>query len=201
VDRELKQLQRERTAIQAALDQALAEARDKHSEEVQRLQARLAEAEEKSRRAMSMAQQTKAGNVYVISNIGSLGESVFKIGMTRRLEPLDRVRELGDASVPFPFDVHMMISCDDAPSLENALHRELHKLRINKTNPRKEFFKVDLETICRIVRAHHGEVAYVADPEALEYRQSLSMSEEDSKFIENVYQGIDDDSTTVAEDR
>ena len=79
--------------------------------------------------------------MYVLSNIGSFGEGVYKIGMTRRLEPQDRVRELGDASVPFPFDVHMMISCDDAPSLENALHRESHKQRVNKVNFRKEFFR------------------------------------------------------------
>lgn len=201
VDRELKQLERERLAIQAALDQALAAAQDKHSEEVDRLKARLAEAEEKSKRALSMAQQTKAGNIYVISNIGSFGEGVFKVGMTRRLEPKDRVRELGDASVPFLYDVHMMISCDDAPALENALHRELHKSRLNKVNPRKEFFRTDIETISRIVREHHGEVQYVADPEALEYRQSLSMSAGDAEFIEQVFDAADDDAKAIADDK
>jgi len=141
VERELKQLQRERAAIQEALTRALAEAKDEHSAEVERLKARLAEAEDKSERAISRAQMTKSGHVYVISNIGSFGEGVFKIGVTRRLDPLDRIKELGDASVPFPFDVHMMISSDNAPTLENALHRTLHRLRINKVNPRKEFFK------------------------------------------------------------
>ncbi len=171
IERELKQLEQERAAIKAALDKALSETRDQHSAEIQRLRARLTEAEEKSQRAMSQAQMTKAGHVYVISNLGSLGEGVYKIGMTRRLEPMERIKELGDASVPFPFDVHRMISCDDAPTLENALHRTLHKHRLNKLKPRKEFFRTDFEAIRAIVEEHHGEVQYVADPEALEYRQ------------------------------
>ena len=79
------------------------------------------EAQEKKERALSMAQQTKRGHVYVISNIGSFGENVYKIGMTRRLEPTDRVKELGDASVPFQFDIHAMIYSDEAPTLENEV--------------------------------------------------------------------------------
>lgn len=192
IERELKQLERERAAIKAALEKALAEAKDEHSEEVERLKARLAEAEEKSERAVSRAQMTKSGHVYVISNIGSFGEGVFKIGMTRRLEPADRVRELGDASVPFPFDVHMMVSSDDAPTLENALHRALHRQRLNKVKPRKEFFRADFDSIRRIVEDNHGEVMYVADAEALEYRQSLEMSDEDEQYIEEVYHAASD---------
>ncbi len=193
IERELKQLEREKEAIHAALSKALAQAKDEHSAEVERLRARLAEAEEKSQRAVSQAQLTKSGYVYVISNIGSFGEGVFKIGMTRRLEPLERVKELGDASVPFPFDVHMMIASDDAPSLENALHRALHKTRLNKINPRKEFFRSDIDAIRQIVQAHHGEVLYVADPEALQYRQSLSMTEEDMEYIETVYDKLEEE--------
>ena len=193
IDRELKQLEVQRAAIRAALEKALAEAKDKQSEEVEQLKARLAEAEEKSQRAMSRAQMTKSGHVYVLSNIGSFGEGVFKVGMTRRLDPQDRVRELGDASVPFPFDVHMMISSNDAPALENALHRALHRGRLNKIKPRKEFFRADLQAIHKVVLEHHGEVQYVADPEALQYRQSLTMSEEDSEYIENVYDALEDD--------
>lgn len=200
IESELKNLERERAAIQAALEKALAEARDEHSEEVERLKARLAEAEEKSQRAMSRAQMTKSGHVYVISNIGSFGESVFKIGMTRRLEPKDRVRELGDASVPFPFDVHMMIASDDAPTLENALHREFHKLKVNKVNPRKEFFKIDIDSIHQVVAANHGEVEYVADPEALEYHQSFDMSDEDLEYIEGVFDAAQEESETVVDE-
>jgi len=201
VERELKQLERERAAIRVALEKALAEAKDEHSEEVEKLRARLAEAEEKSQRATSRAQMTKSGHVYVISNIGSFGEGVFKIGMTRRLEPTVRVKELGDASVPFPFDVHMMISSDDAPALENTLHRTLHRQQVNKANPRKEFFKTDIETIHQVAQKHHGsEVEYTADAEALEYRQSLNMSDEDEDFIESVYDKVDEGRERFGED-
>jgi hypothetical protein len=201
IDRELKQLDRERAAIQAALDQALAAAQGQHSAEVERLQARLAEAEEKSKRAISMAQQTKSGFVYIISNIGTFGLDVFKVGMTRRLDPTERIDELGSASVPFPYDVHAMIKCDNAPKLENALHRALQKKRINKANPRKEFFKVDLAEIIRIAIANHeGVVEYKAEPEALEYHQSLTMSEEDSLFIDQVYEAVEDETAMGTED-
>ena len=120
--------------------------------------------------------------------------------MSRRLEPLDRVRELSGAAVPFPFDVHMMITTNDAPALENALHRKLHKFRVNRANPRKEYFKIDLQTILQVVIEHHGEVQYVADAEALQYRQSLTMSEEDQEFIEDIYDKLADESTTVVDD-
>ena len=193
IERELKQLEREREAIKAALEKALAEAEDQHSEEVQRLQARLTEAEEKARRAISQAQLTKSGHVYVISNIGSFGNGVFKVGMTRRLQPHQRILELGSASVPFPFDVHMMISSNDAPALETALHRKLFKLRINKTNPRKEFFKTDIASIYQVVKEHHGEVEYLADAEALQYRQSLTMTDEDQQFVESVYNSLEEE--------
>jgi hypothetical protein len=190
-EREVQQAELEKKVIQEALAKALAEAHDQHSAEIERLRSRLAEAEAKAERAIAMAQLTKAGHVYVISNLGSFGDGVFKVGMTRRLEPLDRVKELGDASVPFPFDVHMMISSDDAPSLENALHRVLRKHQVNRVNPRKEFFRTDIETIRAIVEANHGVVEYVADQEALEYRQSLTMPEEDQEFIEHVYDELD----------
>ncbi|HEV2970556.1 MAG TPA: GIY-YIG nuclease family protein [Pirellulales bacterium] len=193
IDRELKRIDREREAIKAALDKALAEANDQYSAVVENLKARLAEAEEKAQRTISQAQLTKSGHVYVISNIGSFGEGVFKVGMTRRLEPQERIHELSSASVPFPFDVHMMISSDDAPTLEHVLHQHLRRNRINRTNPRKEFFKTDIETICRIVKDNHGEVSFVADAEALQYRQSLTMPEEDQEFVESVYDDLDEE--------
>lgn len=202
--RELEQAEAEKRRIQAALDQALQDERerhalaldqqtvalDEHAAEIEQLRASLAEANARSERAIFMAQLTKAGHVYVISNVGAFGEGVFKVGMTRRLEPLERVKELGDASVPFPFDVHMMISCENAPSLENALHRELHHHRVNAVNPRKEFFRTDIEAIRAVVERHHGVVEYVADPEALEYRQSLTMSLDDKDYIEQVYESV-----------
>ena len=192
IQRELERVERERKVLQAALEKALAETRDQHSAEIESLRQRLADAEA-NERAISQAQLTKAGFVYVISNIGSFGEGVFKIGMTRRLDPLDRVRELGDASVPFPFDVHMMISCEDAPLLENAIHRGLLNQQVNKTNPRKEFFRADLDAIVAIVREHRGDVQYVADAEALQFRQSLTMSDDDLEFIEHVFDEVEDE--------
>jgi hypothetical protein len=193
IDRELKQAERERAIIRAALDRALAEAKTAHSQEIDQLQEKLAEAEARSQRAISQAQMTRAGNVYVISNIGSFGEGVYKVGMTRRLQPQERVKELGDASVPFPFDVHMMISCNDAPALENALHRGLHKLRVNKMNPRKEFFRTEFASILKIVEEHHGKVDYLADAEALEYRQSMTMTDADAEYVEEVYEQAEEE--------
>ncbi len=186
IQRELDRVERERAVIEAALAKALAEADDEHSVDIESLRARLAEAEDKQR-AISQAQVTKAGFVYVISNIGSFGEGIFKIGMTRRLVPEERVKELGDASVPFPFDIHMMISCENAPALETELHKRFFRQQVNRTNPRKEFFRTNIDSIAEVVREHHGEVEYVVDAEALQYRQSLSMSEDDHEFIEHVF--------------
>ena len=196
IERQIQDAQREQAAIQAALDRALKESMNQHSAEVELLRQKLREAEERSERAKSQAQLTRAGYVYVISNLGTLGDGVFKIGMTRRLEPMERVRELGDASVPFPFDVHMMISCEDAPSLENALHRKLYKQRLNKVNIRKEFFRVDFQAIREVIEAHHGAVDYVAEPAALEYRESERMSSEDSEFVEKVLRSVIEKGTT-----
>jgi len=111
------------------------------------LEAQLKEAEAKGERAKSLAEQTRRGHVYIISNVGSFGDEVYKIGLTRRLEPLDRIRELGDASVPFLFDVHAIIFSEDAPALETALHQRFNHARVNAVNRRKEFFRVSLDDI------------------------------------------------------
>ena len=198
IEKQRQDVQREAAAIQAALEKAraelLADARDEvrqeHEAEIEGLEARLSAAKEKER-AISQAQLTKSGNVYVLSNIGSFGEGVFKVGMTRRLDPEERVRELSGAAVPFGFQVHMMIPCKDAPALENALHRSLHRQRVNKANLRKEFFRADIESIRKIVLDQHGEVTYYnPEPEAPEYRQSVEMPEEDSEFIEKTWHSV-----------
>lgn len=111
-------------------------------EKIQKMKAEIAKLENKFQRATSQAQITKAGYIYVISNLGSFGEGVVKIGMTRRLEPMDRVNELGDASVPFKFDVHTMAFVQNAPEIEKKLHRKFDGQRVNMENNRKEFFKV-----------------------------------------------------------
>ncbi len=121
-------------------------------------------------------QNTRAGFVYIISNIGSFGEQVYKIGMTRRLEPMERIEELSSASVPFKFDVHALIFSEDAPALEAVLHQTFRDNQVNKVNPRKEFFKVDLEEIKRIVRENHNAtVQFIDVPEAEEYRETLRL--------------------------
>ncbi len=141
-------------------------------------------------RRLSEAQKTKAGNVYVISNIGSFGENIYKIGMTRRLEPQERVDELGDASVPFKFDVHAMIKSDDAPALENKLH-ELFKLKsVNRVNYRKEFFRVTLEEIEQAVKEYtNADIEFTKIAEAKEYRETqailLSENNKEEKIIES----------------
>jgi hypothetical protein len=139
--RELLNKAREELLKASESERAFAEQR------IAELEQQLLEAEMKEARAKSMAEQTRKGHVYVISNIGSFGEDVYKIGLTRRLDPMDRVKELGDASVPFSFDVHAMIYSDDAPALEAALHREFREHRVNAVNLRKEFFQVDLLSI------------------------------------------------------
>ncbi len=176
-DDEIKRLDKEQNQLEEALRKAVAQMKQEHSEEVEELRARLAEAQAKAERAKSQAQLTKSGYVYVISNIGSFGDGVFKVGMTRRLTPLERIKELGDASVPFPFDVHLMIASDDAPTLENSLHRELHRHRINKVNLRKEFFRLDIQTIVAAVEKNRGKVEYRADPEAFEFRETRLIEE------------------------
>jgi hypothetical protein len=119
-------------------------------------------------------QNAKAGYVYVISNIGAFGEGVYKIGMTRRLEPMDRVDELGDASVPFSFDVHAMIFSDNAPALEARLHEHFYSNRINKINDRKEFFKADLDEIEKVIKENYGKITdIVKEAPAEQYRESL----------------------------
>lgn len=181
-ERAQREAMKEEDSIRQALNQAHREAEQASGQQrahfelqLQALRAQLERAEEKNRRALSMAQQTRSGHVYVISNIGSFGEDVFKIGMTRRLEPLDRVRELGDASVPFDFDVHALIASDDAPSLEHELHRRFVRKQVNKVNPRKEFFAVSLEEIRREV-AHLGVPAiWTIEAECRQYRETQAI--------------------------
>lgn len=120
----------------------------------------------------------RAGYVYVISNIGAFGENVYKIGMTRRLDPQDRVDELGDASVPFRFDVHAMIFSDDAPALETALHRAFEDKKLNMVNHRREFFNVTLDEIKQVVRENYDKTVEFKDvPDAEQYRISMKMRE------------------------
>ena len=139
------------------------------------LQDKLKEVNEQKEDVLNRERNTRAGYVYVISNIGSFGEDVYKIGMTRRLEPLDRVKELGSASVPFLFDVHAMIFSEDAPTLENVLHRTFNDKRLNLINERKEFFKVSLDEIQEIVEKNHDKtIEFKITASAEDYRQTVA---------------------------
>ena len=143
---------------------------------IQQLEEELAEARAKAQRAISMAQQTKKGYVYVISNIGSFGENVYKIGLTRRLDPRERVRELGDASVPFSFDIHALIASENAPALETALHKAFDRQRVNAVNLRKEFFRVSLDDIRKKAEELTGRKSdFVMTILAEEYYQTKRM--------------------------
>lgn len=153
-------------------------------EELNALQGQMSDAEEKLKEIEKAIQDVdyrkanqKAGYVYVISNIGAFGEGVYKIGMTRRLDPLDRIAELSGASVPFRFDVHALLFSDDAPALEAVLHRTFADKRVNRINNRKEFFRVTLEEIEKVVKENYDKIAeFTTLPDAQEYRETLSLS-------------------------
>lgn len=188
-ERAMKDAAKEEEAIKKAMEKvrkevgkASDEQRERYEAQLQDLMHKLQEAEQKNQRALSMAQQTKTGHVYIISNIGSFGEDVYKIGLTRRLEPLDRIKELGDASVPFEFDVHALIVSDDAPALERSLHRHFLALQINKVNPRKEFFRVPLRQIRTELEGMGIQAAWTMAAQAAEYRESTAI---DKAIAEN----------------
>ena len=162
-------------AARAEMEKAKVTEIDYIKEKIAGLEEKLNEAQSNVQRAISMAQLTRSGYVYVISNIGSFGEHVFKIGMTRRLEPEERIYELGSASVPFPYDIHAMIYSLDAPALENAFHREFTDRRVNAVNLRKEFFNITLDEIRTFALTHHAEIQFTELAEAREYRETLGL--------------------------
>ncbi len=149
-----------------------------YQEELNGLKAELEEAHQKYERARSRAQETKQGHVYVISNIGSFGKGVLKIGMTRRMEPMDRIKELGDASVPFTFDVHALIESSDAPKLESILHKVFDQKRVNKVNRRKEYFNISLTEIEQALKDLDINALLNNVASADEYYQSIRLKEQ-----------------------
>lgn len=184
IEKATKESEQDEKRYQKALEQAKAELSDAHGEKVEKLnekmrflEEKLKEAQENKERALSRAQLTKSGHVYIISNIGSFGENVYKIGLTRRLEPTDRVRELGDASVPFTFDIHAMIYSENAPELENELHKVFEKRRLNLVNRRKEFFWAKLDEISSFVEKQNVNIEFTKIAEAKEYRESIAIRE------------------------
>ena len=174
-----KRLQKEQTHYQNALEKLNEQiSKSGESEELlekrAQLEAQIADTDKAIKDVDYREANKSAGYVYIISNIGAFGEGVYKIGMTRRLDPMDRVNELGDASVPFNFDVHALIFTDDAPALETALHSAFKHQKVNKINPRREFFRVSLDEIKTVVRQNFDKtVEWIDVAEAEQYRQSL----------------------------
>jgi hypothetical protein len=182
LEREADEARREEEKYVALLAKVRADAgvmtAEEHAVQVAELERQLAEAHEKTERAKAMAERTRSGFVYIISNVGSFGEDVIKIGLTRRLDPADRVRELGDASVPFLFDTHAMIYSEEAPALEASLHNEFDDRRINAANMRKEFFRASLRDVEDAVRRLAPDAEFHVDIEAQEFRETMAKRKE-----------------------
>ena len=178
IEEQRKKIEKEQTHYQAAYQNVLKQLEespdnidllDKKAE----IEKNLTEIEKAIKDVDYREANQRAGYVYVISNIGAFGENVYKIGMTRRLDPQDRIDELGDASVPFNFDVHAMIFSDDAPALESALHRAFESKKVNMINYRREFFNVTLDEIKEVVYKNYDKtVEFIDYPDAQQYRES-----------------------------
>lgn len=183
IEAERKKLEKEQKHYANALQQILQQIAAANPSDLPALEEKKAELEAKANDVNCAIEQVdyraanqKAGYVYVISNIGAFGDGVYKIGMTRRLEPMDRIDELGDASVPFDFDVHALIFSEDAPALEAALHRAFENRKLNMVNTRREFFRVSLDEIKEVVKKNFDKtVEFIDVPPAEQFRESELM--------------------------
>lgn len=186
LEREAKEALEEEKRYEMLLEKARKEIGASSSEaqkaKILELENQLEQAHQKTERAQAMAERTKTGFVYIISNIGSFGEDVVKIGLTRRLDPNDRVKELGDASVPFLFDTHAMIYSEEAPALEAALHTKFEDRRINTSNMRKEFFRASLEEVQNAVAKLAPDADFHEDVEAQEFRETVERRRQKLEF-------------------
>ena len=152
------------------------EEKQKLEEEIKQLKEALAKNNQEIENINEKKEQTGAGYVYIISNIGSFGEDVYKIGVTRRDDPQDRINELSNASVPFKYDAHAFIFSKDAYGLEKAIHDKFDHKRVNKVNKRKEFFNINMDEVKKIVEKHKSEVhSFNEEAEAQEYKDSLKI--------------------------
>lgn len=171
--------------LQSQIDSAEDKEKEMLRARILELQCKLSEVVVK-KESIAKLQNGRAGNIYIISNLGSFGENVFKIGMTRRLDPQERVDELGSASVPFKFDVHSFIFSDNAVELESKLHNRLNSKRINKVNLRKEFFYSSVDELEQIVNEIDPTAAFTRTMAAEDYRQSLSSNENYVSLVESL---------------
>lgn len=183
IEAERKKLEKEQKHYANALQQIIQQITSADPADLPALEEKKAELEAKSNDVNTAIAQVdyraanqKAGYVYIISNIGAFGEGIYKIGMTRRLEPMDRIDELGDASVPFDFDVHALIFSEDAPALEASLHRAFEDRKLNMVNTRREFFRVSLDEIKDVVKKNFDKtVEFIDIPPAEQFRESELM--------------------------
>ena len=183
LEAERKKVEIEESKFESQISSLTLQADNANGTELEALKTRILELQNQlanviiKKEEISNLQNGKAGNVYIISNLGSFGDKVFKIGMTRRLNPQDRVNELGDASVPFKFDVHCFIFSDDASSLETELHKRLNDKRVNKVNMRKEFFYTNIDELENLVTEICPTAEFNKTMLAEEFRQSQSSDE------------------------
>lgn len=183
LEQEKKKIENEESKYNNEIEKLKAQMQESADKENEALNAKILELQAKladvaiKKESITQLQNGKAGNVYIISNLGSFGEKVFKVGMTRRINPQDRVNELGDASVPFKFDVHSFIFSEDAVSLESKLHNILNDKRVNKVNMRKEFFYTSVDELEQIVNEIEPTAEFNKTMLADEFRQSLSSNE------------------------
>ncbi|HAS38726.1 MAG TPA: hypothetical protein DCS04_09105 [Ruminococcaceae bacterium] len=196
LEAEKAKIEKEESKYTSKINELTAQLENASNEEIEtlkaqilKLQAQLSDVIVQKDKIVNL-QNGKAGNIYIISNLGSFGDKMFKIGMTRRINPQDRVNELGDASVPFKFDVHSFIFSEDAVSLESALHERLKNQRVNKVNVRKEFFYSTVDELEQIVTEIDPTAEFNRTMAAEDYRQSLSS---DENYTSDFIADIDDD--------
>ena len=195
LEQERKRVEKEEEKYKQEIDRITLQLQSAAASEIEKLQAQIRNLQSGlsnvvlKKEEISSLQNGKAGNIYIISNLGSFGENVFKIGMTRRLNPQDRVDELGSASVPFKFDVHSFVFSEDAIDLENKLHQRLNNSRVNKVNLRKEFFYSTIDELEKLVNEIDPTAEFTRTMAAEEFRQSQSSNEN----YDNTYLPDDED--------
>jgi hypothetical protein len=208
-EQEVKRREQALEQARREVEQAVGNHREQLELKIKHLTQQLEEAHANEQRAISQAQMTKLGYIYVLSNIGSFGENVYKIGMTRRLYPEERVRELSGAAVPFPFDVHAMISSENAPEMESLLHQHLRDKSVNKVNERKEFFRVTLDEIASAVEKiaeetksiRKAEIKFTKIAEAEQYWKTLAIEQNGTQPSTSTYTpSWDEDEEELEED-
>lgn len=175
-NKENDKLNKEIEEIKKQMTNSAEEEKSKLQAEIEKLKQALNKNNEEIEKINEWKEKPGAGYVYIISNIGSFGKGVFKIGVTRRDNPEDRIRELSSASVPFRYDTHVFIFSKDAYELESKLHKRFEKQRVNKVNKRKEFFRITMDDVKQIVEENKGAVhSFVEKPDAEEYYDTLKI--------------------------